>query len=130
MSLLLASASAPAVKVLPVGMVEVSASPATATITFARDGSVTYTGGAYNWFTTTLLNVGDSYEISAEISTVPETSFVGTIGSWEPLTSSVSWTLTKAAGVDTGSLLISIRKAGETTIMSTGLTVFIVEVIA
>jgi hypothetical protein len=130
MSLLLASSSAPAVKVLPIEMEKISVSPATATITFARNGSVTYTGGTYNWFTTTLLNVGDSYEINAEISTVPETSFIGTIGSWEPLTSSVSWTLTKAAGADTGSLLISIRKAGEATIMSTGLTVFIVEVIA
>lgn len=130
MSLLLSVSPAPAVHVRPLEIEQISTTPATATITFGRSGVVTYNFGTYNWYTTYVLNVGDQYEILAEVSTVPSSSFIGTTNVWIPMTSDRSWTLTKASGTDVGSLLVSIRKVGEPQVMSAGLVVFIVEVIA
>lgn len=130
MSLLLAGISAPAVKVQTMTVSDIAlAMTAKANITFTSNGVANYTDGSYNWYTAPLLNIGASYEIYAEVSSAPSGSFVGTLGSWLSLSTSRSWYLSTAAGDDTGSLQISIRKTGVAQVLATGIVTFSVEVI-
>lgn len=130
MSLLLVSTARKAVNVQPVtALATGSSSPQTANIVFKTDGSVLYSGGAYNWFSVVTLNVGNDYEIFAEVSGTPPTNpFTGTLNTWLALTDQKVWALSANSGSDIGWLLIKIRKAGESVVMSEAITTFAVEV--
>jgi hypothetical protein len=130
MSILLSNTGVSAIQVLSVGSISTGASsPQTASITFSNDGYCFYDGGNYNWFKVVTLNVGNDYEVFAEVTgTPPAGSFSGTLDSW--LTLPRTWSLSVASGSDTGQLLIKIRKKSETVVMAEGTTTFTVEVVA
>jgi hypothetical protein len=129
MSLLLSGVAAQAVTVKNLTLDAAdSSAPVTADITFGTNGVVSHTGGSYNWFVAPLLNVGNDYEIYAEVTATPLGSFFGTLGAWLPLTSAQAWSLTIMSGNTSGTLQISIRKAGSALVLATGSTVFNAEV--
>jgi hypothetical protein len=105
-----------------------SVTPVEAFINFATNGVATYSGGQFVWFSAIALNVGDDYEIKAEINEAPEGAFDGAVDTWLAMTSAREWSLSSNSGINVGSLLISIRKAGETTVMRSGIISFNVAV--
>lgn len=129
MSLLLFGVYSASVKVPSITASKVvSSAPAVATVTYLTDGSGTYTDGTFDWYSTEIPNIGNQYEILAEINTPATVSFTGTIGSWLALSSARSWSLSVAAASAAGVLKISIRKLGEAQVVASGLVTFEAEV--
>ena len=133
MSLLLANQARKAVIVPAVGPTNTGpTAPQTAFITFNTDGSIAFTDNTSKWFgVSPTLSVGDDYEIRAEVTGDPSVNdFDGTLDAWLSMTTANTWSLSTNSALDVGQLLISIRKAGETDAMDSGVITFTVEVVA
>jgi hypothetical protein len=130
MSMLLAAKGRSSITVQNVTSVATGTdAPVVASIMFNRDGSVVYDVGAYTWYPSITLNIGFDYEILAEVVDAPVNTFIGTIGTWQPISISRTWQLSINSGNDTGSIRFSIRRVGETVVMALGVTEFYCEVL-